>query len=198
MTESNSCDATSRDWHVRCDIDASLTPPTAREHQIGKKIQQRFPRVKRHIARGTGASHVLQLKVPTVPPRPDTFVCTAGVEASVREAGARTVSLQVLLEGRAGTWWRYMRWRYACVMAFGTLCTDVLLNIRSTPMSKRVLFPWHWPIMKHHLTLALMRHSVKRRCIKSLERACACVGGGHHTCEGVTHVMVNSLITLHK
>ncbi len=34
-------------------------------------------------------------------------------------------------------------------------------------MSKRALFPWHWPIMKHNATLALTRHSVKRRCIKS-------------------------------
>ncbi len=29
-------------------------------------------------------------------------------------------------------------------------------------------FPWHWPITKHHSTLAWTRRSVKRRRIKSL------------------------------
>ncbi len=40
-------------------------------------------------------------------------------------------------------------------------------HVASTPTSKRAPFPWHWPITKHHSTLALTRRSVKRRCIKS-------------------------------
>ncbi len=47
-----------------------------------------------------------------------------------------------------------------------TLCNDVSLNAPSTSTSKTALFPWHWPITKHHSTLVLMQRSVKRRCIK--------------------------------
>ncbi len=48
----------------------------------------------------------------------------------------------------------------------GTLCTTFEAHVARTPTSKRALFPWHWPITKHHSTLALTRRSVKRRCIK--------------------------------
>ena len=48
----------------------------------------------------------------------------------------------------------------------GTLCTTFEAHVAPTPTSKRAPFPWHWPITKHHSTLALTRRSVKRRCIK--------------------------------